>query len=127
MVAERAPTTDELTLPKLDLKSSVDATKTLKALGMKTPFDSGAAEFPKLVSPTNPVVYISDVLHQASVSIDEKGTEASAATAISIANTSAAIEPPTPQVVNVDRPFLFVIRDNPTGGVLFVGQVVTPG
>jgi len=72
-------------------------------------------------------VYVSDVLHQATVAVDEKGTEASAATAIILAGTtSAVIEPPTPKVVTVDRPFLFVIRDNPTGAVLLLGQVVAP-
>jgi serpin B len=41
-------------------------------------------------------------------------------------NSSAPLDPPKPKVVTIDRPFLFVIRDNPTGAVLFVGQVVSP-
>jgi serpin B len=117
----------ELTLPKFDVKSTVPATEILKALGMKTPFDQDAAQFPKFASEKYNNVFVSQVLHQATVAIDEKGTEASAATAIILAGTtSAIIEPPTPKVVTVDRPFLFVIRDNPTGAVLFVGQVVAP-
>ena len=117
----------DLTLPKFNVKSSVPASKTLKALGMNTPFNPDTAQFPKFASAKYDNVYVSDVLHQATVAIDEKGTEASAATAIILAGTtSAIIDPPTPKVVVVDRPFLFVIRDNPTGSVLFVGQVVTP-
>lgn len=117
----------QLTLPKFSLKSNVSATKVLKDLGMKTPFDEDAAEFPKLTSPLFPQVFISDVFHQATVAIDEKGTEASAATAIVVAGVSSApLDPPKPKLVTVDRPFLFVIRDNPTGSVLFVGQVVDP-
>lgn len=118
-----------LTLPKLDLKSVVPAMATLHTLGMSTPFSEGAAKFPKLTSPRFPTVYISDVLHQATVSIDEKGTEASAATAIIFGGISSVIDtppPPPPKVVVADRPFFFVIRDNPTGSVLFIGQVVEP-
>jgi serpin B len=116
-----------LTLPKFNLKSVVPATETLKALGMKIPFDKNAAQFPKFASAKYDNVYIGDVLHQATVTIDEKGTEASAATAIVLAGTvSIAIEPPPPKIVVADHPFLFVIRDNPTGSVLFIGQVVEP-
>ena len=116
-----------LTLPKFNLKSVVPAATTLQALGMLTPFDENAAQFPKFASAKYDNVYIGDVLHQATVAIDEKGTEASAATAIVLAGTvSIAIETPPPKVVVADHPFLFVIRDNPTGAVLFIGQVVEP-
>ncbi|HYQ16434.1 MAG TPA: serpin family protein, partial [Polyangiaceae bacterium] len=83
-----------LTLPKFELKSEVPATDTFKALGLKTPFDPGAARFPKLPSQLGNA-YISDVLHQATVAIDEKGTEASAATAI-IGKAGSANSPGTP-------------------------------
>jgi serpin B len=127
MLEGRTPTSVELTLAKFEVKSDVPATRTLKALGMSAPFDASIAEFPKLVSETYPVVSISAVIHQATVAIDEKGTEASAATAIVLVGSSAGpVEPPPPIVVTVDRPFLFAIRDNPTGAVLFVGQVVAP-
>lgn len=118
----------DLTLPQFELKSTVPAAKTLQALGMNTPFEP-TADFPKLTSPTYPNVYISDVLHQATVTIDNKGTEASAATAIVVAGISISVEtppPPPPKVVVADRPFLFAIRDNPTGSVLFIGQIVEP-
>lgn len=127
ITTSRTSTTVNLTLPKFNVKSTVPAVTTLKSLGMVTPFDEDSAEFPKLVSETYPVVYISDVLHQATVAIDEVGTEASAATAIVLeGRLSIDVEAPQPIVLNVDRPFLFAIRDNPTGSLLFVGQVVAP-
>lgn len=127
IVSQRSSELVEITLPQFSLKSAVAAKKTLEALGMKAPFDPDLAQFPKLASPQFDNVFVSDVLHQATVAIDEKGTEASAATAIILAGTSSANpEPPQPKIVNIDRPFLFVIRDNPTGAVLFVGQVIAP-
>jgi serpin B len=107
--------------------SALPATETLRAMGMSTPFDVEAAQFPKLRQKLSSNVFIADVFHQASVAIDEKGTEASAATAI-VGNGQLSIPeaPPPPKIVTVDRPFLFMIRDNPTGSVLFVGQVVAP-
>lgn len=127
IVAGRGNVLVNLTLPKFNIKSVVPAKRVLQDLGMETPFAEGAAEFPKLESELYDSVFISDVLHQATVAIDERGTEASAATAIVFAGTSSFDpEPPQPIVVNIDRPFLFAIRDNPTGALLFVGQVVAP-
>jgi serpin B len=123
MVAARSSAFVTLTLPKFNLKSTVPAVQTLKALGVTTPFNDTLAEFPKLVSSASADVYITDVLHQATVAIDEIGTEASAATAVVVGNKSSA---PNPVELDVDRPFLFAIRDNPTGSPLFVGQVVAP-
>lgn len=127
IVLERARTPVVLTLPKFDVKSTVPATDTFKALGMRIPFDPDGARFPKLVPEAGPNVYVSSVLHQATVAIDEMGTEASAATAIVTALTgSFEVEPPDPLIITVDRPFLFAIRDNPTGALLFLGQIVAP-
>jgi serpin B len=127
VVSERTSELVQLTLPQFKLKSTVPAKKTLIKLGMSAPFDPDQADFPKLASPIYDNVFVTDVLHQATVAIDEKGTEASAATAIILGGTSSANpDPPQPKVVTIDRPFLFVIRDNPTGAVLFVGQVVAP-
>jgi serpin B len=99
-------------------------------LGIVTAFNKTLAEFPAFASPVYDNVYISEVLHQATVAIDEKGTEGSAATAIVSKGILIEIdhptETPTPKVVVADHPFLFAIRDNPTGSLLFVGQVVAP-
>jgi serine protease inhibitor len=61
------------------------------------------------------------MIHKAIIAVDEKGTTASAATGITVGTTSL---PPPPFVV--DRPFLFFVRHNPTGAILFQGRVVDP-
>jgi serpin B len=126
LVAEQSSEAVDLSVPVFKVASVLPAMKTLKGLGMNRAFDQAAAEFPKLNSERFQQVSVSAVLHQATVAIDELGTEASAATAIiaSGGGSSVGAQPPEPKVVTVDRPFLFVLRDNPTGSVLFVGQVV---
>ena len=118
----------DLTLPQFKVQSVIPASQALKSLGVVTAFDKLLAQFPAFASPLYDNVFISDVLHQATVAIDEKGTEASAATAIVFEGLLIGIDatPLTPKVVVADRPFLFVVRDNPTGSLLFVGQVVAP-
>jgi serpin B len=65
---------------------------------------------------------LQDVVHKSFITLNESGTEAAAATAVSGGTTSA----PPPAEMTIDRPFLFVIRDNPTGALLFVGRVADP-
>lgn len=126
IVSGRTEPKVNLTFPKLDLKSSVPAKDVLQALGIAAAFDPDAAELPKFPTPPGTRSYVDDVLHQATIVVDEKGTEASAATAIIIGVGSSA--PPIEEVktVVVDRPFLFAVRDNPTGALLFAGQAVSP-
>jgi serpin B len=66
---------------------------------------------------------ISDVIHQAFVALDEKGTEAAAATAVVVGPPSV---PAVEVELNLDRPFMFLIRDLPTGAVLFLGRMADP-
>ena len=68
------------------------------------------------------LMYISQVFHKAFVAVDETGTEAAAATAVVMEDTAA----PETVEMRVDRPFLFLIRDNATGAIVFVGRVVNP-
>jgi serpin B len=72
----------------------------------------------------SPELFISEVVHKAFVSVDEEGTEAAAATAVVIAETAM---PEEPLAVDVDRPFIFLIRDIETGTILFAGRIVDPG
>jgi serpin B len=58
--------------------------------------------------------------------VDEEGTEAAAATAVAVAGTAMPVEPPEPKVFEADRPFLFLIRHEPTDLVLFVGRIADP-
>ncbi|MGB8251635.1 MAG: serpin family protein, partial [Anaerolineaceae bacterium] len=69
-------------------------------------------------------LYVSDILHKAFVVVDEAGTEAAAATVVIVGTTSMPVDQPLE--FRVDRPFLFVIRDIPTGTILFVGRVMNP-
>jgi hypothetical protein len=89
---------------------------------MTDAFDLDRADFSGMDG--NRDLYIGSVLHKAFVSVDENGTEAAAATAVIMELTSAL--PGEPIVFTVDRPFIFLIRDSRTGGILFVGRVMAP-
>ena len=111
-----------VTLPKFSIKgSTVHLKDALVALGMKDAFDVNAADFSKMS--TLEQLYVGDVLHQAFVSVDEKGTEAAAATAVIM---KAGAIPAEPVSVDANRPFFFFVRDIPTNTVLFVGRIVDP-
>jgi serpin B len=72
-------------------------------------------------------LYVTAVLHKAFLEVNEKGTEAAAATAVAMAGvTSVPVTVPFTPTVRADRPFLFLIRDRETGVVLFLGRHVTP-
>ena len=91
----------------------------LQTLGMTDAFEFPTADFSGIEPKRE--LYVSDVVHQAFVGVDEHGTEAAAATAVVM--TAGAV--PDPSYLTVDRPFLFFIRDN-SGAILFVGQVTDP-
>ncbi len=110
----------DLALPKFRITSEFNLNENLKALGMKDAFDPNRADFTGLA--TSEQLFISAVLHKAFVDVNEMGTEAAAATAIAIGATSL----PPPATFHADRPFVFVIRDNTTGTILFLGRVVNP-
>jgi serpin B len=119
-----------LHLPKFQLKPpTVSLARELESLGMKRAFDlpKGSANFNRL-APRRPddYLFISDVFHKTYIAVDEKGTEAAAATAVAMATSAARIEEPKPVEVIVDRPFLFAVQHAPTGTCLFLGQVTDP-
>jgi serpin B len=101
----------------------------LEKLGMTTAFDKpvGSANFDRM-APRKPNDYlcISDVLHKTFISVDEKGTEAAAATAVAMLQARAIMRPVEPVEVRVDHPFLFVIQHRSTGACLFLGHVADP-
>jgi len=111
-----------LTLPRFTYESAFDLNDALGALGMTDAFDLARADFSGMDG--NRDLYIGNVVHKAFVAVDENGTEAAAATAVIMQITSAL--PGEPIVFTVDRPFLYLIRDMRTGGILFVGRVVAP-
>ncbi len=107
-----------LSMPKFTFSSALSVRDTLRTLGMNAAFDD--ADFSG-IHPTADLV-ISDVIHQAFVAVDEEGTEAAAATAVIIKDVSA---PPT-KPLDLNRPFIFAIRDTGTGEILFLGRVTKP-
>jgi len=95
---------------------------TLRALGMKMAFDASAADFSGM---SDGDLVISEVKHKAVVEVKEEGTEAAAVTSVEIKATS--ISQPTDYFSFVaDRPFFFVIRDDATGTILFMGSLYDP-
>jgi len=115
------PASVMLSLPKFIFESEFKLSDTLKSMGMKDAFDPGIADFSGMTNEDN--LFISDVIHKAFVTVDEKGTEAAAATAVLIEATSAMMPDVT---LTVDRPFIFIIRDKPSGQILFIGRVMNP-
>ena len=109
----------DLSLPKFKFDAPLPLKHVLVALGMTDAFDS-KADFSGIDGGHD--LMILDVLHKGFVSVDEKGTEAAAATAVILGDSAA----PEAATLVVDRPFLFLIRDKPTGAILFVGRVVDP-
>jgi serpin B len=115
-----AETQVALTLPKFSIETKAELADLLSALGMPSAFDD-QADFSGITAAEK--LEISNVIHQANIDVDEKGTEAAAATAVVMRATSMPAEPVT---VRVDRPFLFALRDVPTGAILFLGRVADP-
>ena len=115
------PASVMLSLPKFKFESEFGFADQLKTLGMPDAFDPDKADFSGMSERND--LYISAVIHKAFVAVDEKGTEAAAATAVIVGVTSAPLFDVT---LTIDRPFIFLIRDIPTGQILFVGRVLNP-
>jgi serpin B len=101
----------------------------LQGLGMKTAFDEprGSANFERIAPRRmDQYLYISDIFHKTFLSLDENGTEAAAATALSMWVGCARLEEPKPIEVYVDHPFVFAIQHVPSGACLFLGRVTDP-
>jgi serpin B len=93
-------------------------------MGMPLAFSQTGADFSGMTGSRD--LFISKVIHQAFVNVDEKGTEAAAATVVTMSLMSAPqhIEP---KIFKADHPFIFLIRDNTTGSILFMGTIMKPG
>ncbi len=115
-----ADTQVTLTLPKFSIETKADLGALLAALGMPTAFGA-SADFSGITAAEQ--LAISAVIHQANIDVDEKGTTAAAATAVVLRATGMPAQPVT---VTADHPFLFALRDVPTGTVLFLGRVGDP-
>jgi serpin B len=106
-----------ITLPRFKTTQAFELAKELSALGMPSAFGRGA-DFSGMSRKRD--LSISDVVHKAYVEVNEEGTEAAAATGIEVYLKGM------PREFRADHPFLFLIRENQTGGVLFLGRIVDP-
>ncbi|HUU01829.1 MAG TPA: serpin family protein [Myxococcota bacterium] len=109
-----------LSLPKFSFDFGGSIKAALADLGMGVAFSASQADFSGMTDAEQ--LYIGDVIHKAFVAVDEAGTEAAAATAVIMSGTGM----PDEVTLTVDRPFIFLIRDNPTGTILFIGRVLDP-
>jgi len=110
----------ELLFPKFKMEYGKLLKRTLSDMGMPVAF-SANADFSKMVDGWG--VKISDVLHKSFVEVNEEGTEAAAVTVVIIDYTSTG---PSVPIFKADHPFVFVIRDNKTNSILFMGKVMDP-
>jgi serpin B len=121
----------DLHLPKFKLQPpTIALAEAFQALGMKTAFDipHGSANFDK-IAPRKPndYLYISNIFHKTFIAVDEKGTEAAAATAVVMMRATGLAQPkPPPIEVKVDRPFVYAIQHVTSGVCLFLGRVTDP-
>jgi serpin B len=132
------PRDTSLTLPKMHLEWQNDLSGTLADMGAPTAFGdeadfSGMAIFPYPGSAEDEAgLKISHVIHKACLDVDEEGAEAAAATAVEagadmiVTGLSGGPPPPPPIIFRADRSFLFVLRDERTGLILFMGRYVAP-
>ncbi|MFB3892861.1 MAG: serpin family protein [Phycisphaerae bacterium] len=118
-IAKARKTEVALTIPKFRMTCEFPLAKALMSMGMKDAF-SDIADFSGMTEHES--LFISAVLHKAYVDVNEEGTEAAGATAVVMKPT--AIRMPTQFVA--DHPFLFLIRDNATGAILFMGRMMNP-
>jgi len=111
---------DAIYLPKFEFDTKYSMKDTLSTMGMPTAFEWPGADFSGMDG--TEMLYIDKVIHQAYVKVDEKGTEAAAATAIMVGFGSAGPR----NVFRADHPFIFIIQERETGNILFLGRVVDP-
>ena len=117
--ASLEPSASEVFLPKFKLTNDLKLNRTLGGLGMGIAFDPARADFTRMHTPSE--LFISAVKHKTYVDVNEEGTEAAAVTSVEMGITSAG-----PPVIRIDRPFLFALRENLSGTILFMGVIRHP-
>jgi serpin B len=118
-----SPQRVQVSLPKFKLTGEFQLNQVLSDLGMPSAFDLDLADFSGMTGIRD--LYIAAVVHKAFVEVEEKGTEAAAATAVVMA-ARGVMHAPRPTVFRADHPFVFLIRDVRTGAILFLGRLVRP-
>lgn len=114
-----------LQMPKFKMRYKIkELNEYLIAMGLEKPFNPSTMNFSRLfTNPTEPL-FISRVIHDALIEVDERGSEAAAATVVEIEVTSIGSN--QPRVFRLDKPFVFLIRDRHSGAILFMGKLGNP-
>jgi len=111
----------DLLLPKFELEFEMPLNDVLEAMGMEAAFNPNEADFSGISDMDD--LHITEVLHKSYVKVDEEGTEAAAVTTVTVGTTAM---PPDNIIMNVNRPFAFIIKENESGTLLFMGKVENP-
>ena len=111
----------DLSMPKFQAQTSISLADQLAALGMPDAFDSAKADFSGMTGSGQ--LMIGSILHQATIDVNEEGTEAAAATMVGMSLTSM---PGQSFTIHFDKPFIYVIYETTTNAVVFMGRVVNP-
>jgi len=123
LLSEKKEAVVMTSLPKFKAEYEVELGDMLKALGMPDAFDKGKADFSSLGTSEDGNIYITRVLHKTYIAVDEKGTEAGAATVVEMITESAAMEPEEVYRVYLDRPFVYAIVDEEYNLPVFIGTM----
>lgn len=117
-----------LKMPKFKLRQKMDnMSGDLQAMGLVQPFKFHPENFTELFSNPTDELKISRVIHDALIEVDEKGSEAAAATVVEIVErVSMPARPMEPQVIILDKPFIFFIQEAHSGAILFMGKLGDP-
>lgn len=121
-VAGVTPRSVELQMPKFTLRWEALLNDPLQALGMRRAFQGDVADFTRMSRTAGNRLYISRVKQKSFVDVHEEGTEAAAVTSVEVRVTCAC----GPQVIRIDRPFVFAIRERLSGTIVFLGKIVRP-
>jgi serpin B len=116
----------QIAMPRFNVEYEATLNDSLKTLGMRSAFDPAKADFGAMIGSATGRAYISTVKHKAVVEVKEEGAVAAAATSTEMRVVSMTQPGRTFQMI-VNRPFLFAIKDNANGLILFMGSITDPG
>lgn len=122
--AAMTPRKVKIYLPKFKQENDYDLAQTLAEMGMPSAFSPGAADFSGITGMDD--IYISNIIHKTFIEVAEEGTEAAAATAVIMMRTSMPAPDDGMVVFRAERPFIYLIKDNATGAILFIGRYARP-
>jgi len=114
--------TVRLIMPKFNITLRTDLVEILENMGVKEVFTPGKADLTRMANVGIGDVWVDKVVHQAVIKVDEKGTEAAAATAVVVSEAFPMVD----EEVVVNKPFIFMLWDENSSAILFIGHVVNP-